>query len=64
MQRVVAYTDTVHEASRHVMEKSGMTPVRTFLAPLPELPGGPDEEAIEYALSKADWEQQVLASTS
>jgi len=61
VQRVVASTDAAHTASRRVMEKAGLTLVRTFHAPWPEFPDGPDQEAVEYALTKADWEQQEAA---
>jgi RimJ/RimL family protein N-acetyltransferase len=57
VRRVVASTDAAHTASRRVMEKAGMTLVRTLRAPWPELPDGPEREAVEYAVSKADWEQ-------
>ncbi len=58
VQRVVASTDAAHTASRRVMEKAGLTLARTFRSPWPELPNGPDQEAVEYALLKADWEQR------
>jgi RimJ/RimL family protein N-acetyltransferase len=63
VQRVVASTDAAHTASRRVMEKSGLTLARTFRAPWPELPDGPEQEAVEYVLSKADWEQQHAAGS-
>jgi RimJ/RimL family protein N-acetyltransferase len=61
VRRVVASTDAAHTASRRVMEKAGLTLARTFRAPWPELPDGPEREAVEYAVSKADWEQQEAA---
>ncbi len=61
VQRVVASTDAAHTASRRVMEKAGLTLARTFRAPWPELPDGPEQEAVEYAVSKADWEHQATA---
>ncbi len=59
VQRVVASTDAAHTASRRVMEKAGLTLARTFRSPWPELPNGPEQEAVEYALLKADWEQRA-----
>ncbi len=58
VQRVVASTDAAHTASRRVMEKAGLTLARTFRSPWPEFPDGPEQEAVEYALLKADWEQR------
>jgi hypothetical protein len=45
-------------ASRRVMEKAGLTLVRTFSRPLPGATGGHPVEVVEYALSKAGWKQQ------
>jgi RimJ/RimL family protein N-acetyltransferase len=66
VRRVVASTYADNLASRRVMEKAGLTLVRTYrLTPAdllalygitcPELFDGDD---VEYALDKADWEQQ------
>jgi RimJ/RimL family protein N-acetyltransferase len=61
VQRVWAETMAVNLASRRVMEKSGLTHVRTFhLAwddPLP----GTEQGEVEYALERADWERQENA---
>lgn len=65
VQRVVASTYQDNLASRRVMEKSGMSLVRTYrLSPeeqlqqfgitAPELFDGDD---VEYAISKVKWEQ-------
>ncbi len=62
VQRVVASTDAVQDTSRRVLEKAGLTLVRTFWAPWPELPDGPEQEAVEYALSKAEWERLIAAA--
>ena len=58
VQRVVAETMAVHTASRRVMEKAGLTLVRTFHQPWPYPIGGDELGDVEYALSKAGWEQQ------
>ncbi len=58
VQRVTAEAVAANTASRRVMEKTGLTLVRTFHQPWPDAIGGPELEAVEYALQKADWEQQ------
>lgn len=73
VQRVFAMTYQDNRASRRVMEKAGLTLVRTFritAADLiaagtfhvtsPDLWGGND---VEYALEKADWEQQERSAS-
>ena len=56
VQRVFAHTMTVNAASRRVMEKCGLTLVRT----LPYEGGyeivGREQGEVEYALTKAEWE--------
>ena len=56
VQRVFAHTMTVNATSRRVMEKCGLTLVRTF----PYEHGYPVEGAgqgeVEYALTKAEWQ--------
>jgi RimJ/RimL family protein N-acetyltransferase len=58
VQRVTAAADRLNYASRRVMEKVGMTLVRTFRFddPWPHLAPGPEQEGVEYALTKAQWE--------
>src|SRR6266566_5058185 len=68
VQRVFATTYQDNLASRRVMEKAGLTLVRTYRMTLVELQAqdsfhGTSEELwdgddVEYALLKADWEQQ------
>jgi RimJ/RimL family protein N-acetyltransferase len=55
VQRVVAEAMAVNHASRRVMEKTGLTLVRTFRQP--SLRPGDDGqlEVVEYALDKSDW---------
>ena len=57
VQRVVAETMVVHAASRRVMEKAGLTLVRTFHQPWPHPIEGDQFGDVEYALDKADWQQ-------
>jgi len=61
VQRVFAATMTVHVGSRRVMEKAGLALARTFYQSWPYAIEGAEHGAVEYALSKADWEQQEAA---
>ena len=64
VQRVTAEAMAANMASRRVMEKAGLTLVRTFSQPWPDVTGGHEIEAVEYALDKADWERQDQGSAS
>ena len=52
-----ARTMAVNVRSRRVMEKAGLTLVRTFHQDWPDRIDGDDEGDVEYALRKADWER-------
>ena len=54
-RRVVAETMAVHVASRRVMEKAGLTLVRTFRADWPYPIEGDEHGDVEYALSREQW---------
>ena len=58
VRRVVASTMVVNTASRRVMEKSGLTLVRTFHQEWPDRIPGDEHGDVEYALTRADWERQ------
>lgn len=58
VQRVFAQTMAVNLASRRVMEKSGLTLARTFFEEWPEYIEGAEHGDVEYALERADWEEQ------
>jgi RimJ/RimL family protein N-acetyltransferase len=58
VQRVVAEAMAVNLASRRVMEKAGLTLVRTFSQPWPYPIDGHELGDVEYALTRADWERQ------
>jgi RimJ/RimL family protein N-acetyltransferase len=58
VQRVVAETMAVNAGSRRVMEKAGLTYVRTFHQEWPERIEGDEHGDVEYALTKADWGRQ------
>jgi RimJ/RimL family protein N-acetyltransferase len=59
VRRAVAETMTVNAASRRVMEKAGLTYVRTFHQEWPERIEGDEYGDVEYALTKSDWRQRV-----
>jgi RimJ/RimL family protein N-acetyltransferase len=59
--RVVAETMAVNAASRRVMEKAGLTYVRTFHQKWPERIEGDEHGDVEYALTKAEWERREAA---
>jgi RimJ/RimL family protein N-acetyltransferase len=61
VQRVVAETMVGHVASRRVMEKAGLTLVRTFHQPWPYPIEGDELGDVEYALDRADWERRQRA---
>jgi RimJ/RimL family protein N-acetyltransferase len=54
--RVFALTLTVNAASRRVMEKCGLTFVRTFPYDGPGPIEGAEHGEVEYALTRAEWE--------
>jgi RimJ/RimL family protein N-acetyltransferase len=58
VRRVFAETMAVHAASRHVMEKAGLRLVRSFQQPWPYKIPGNEHGAVEYALTRADWEHR------
>jgi RimJ/RimL family protein N-acetyltransferase len=57
LQRIVATTMAVNAASRRVMEKAGLTYVRTFHESWPEPIPGAELGEVEYALTRADWKR-------
>lgn len=58
VERVVAETMTVNIGSRRVMEKAGLTFVRTFHRDGLEAVEGFEQGVVEYALTRADWERE------
>jgi RimJ/RimL family protein N-acetyltransferase len=61
--RVFAHTMTVNAASRRVLEKSGLVLVRTHAWDSADAVEGSEHGEVEYALSRADWEQRTAAAT-
>jgi RimJ/RimL family protein N-acetyltransferase len=64
VQRVVAEAMAVNLASRRVMEKAGLRLVRSFHQPWPYPIEGDELGDVEYALDKANWEQQDRAGSA
>lgn len=57
--RVFAHTMTVNAASRRVLEKCGLVLVRTIPWDSEDTVEGSEQGQVEYALSRADWEQRL-----
>lgn len=55
-ERVFGHTMTVNTASRHVMEKCGLTLVRTFPYEGTDVIEGAEFGEVECALTRADWQ--------
>jgi RimJ/RimL family protein N-acetyltransferase len=64
VQRIVASAIASNIASRRVMEKVGLTLVRTSRVTWPDRFGGVEQIKVDYALERADWERQAAASQS
>ncbi len=62
-RRVRAETMTVNRASRRVMEKSGLTLVRTFHQEWPDPIPGDEHGDVEYAITREEWERQRSAGS-
>ena len=57
VRRVTAEAMAANTASRRVMEKAGLRLVRSYRMPWPDSGNGEEIDAVEYALDKADWQQ-------
>jgi RimJ/RimL family protein N-acetyltransferase len=63
VERVFAHTMAVNRPSRRVMEKSGLTLVRSFRsADSPAIPGA-DQGEVEYAVTRAQWRAAASAES-
>ncbi|MER5637230.1 GNAT family N-acetyltransferase [Kitasatospora sp. NPDC002227] len=58
VDRVVATTMTVNTGSRRVLEKAGLTHVRTFFEDWPDPIPGAEHGDVEYALTREAWASQ------
>ncbi|MFD5112381.1 GNAT family N-acetyltransferase [Streptomyces sp. NPDC058391] len=54
-ERVTAQTMTVNTGSRRVMEKAGLTYVRTFFEEWPETIEGSEQGDVAYELTRKEW---------
>ena len=59
VERVFAHTMTVNTASRRVMEKCGLTLVRTTPYEGADVIEGSEHGEVEYALTKPEWESRT-----
>ena len=59
VERVFAHTMTLNAASRHVLEKCGLTLVRTIPYEGPFQIEGAEKGEVEYALTKPEWEARM-----
>jgi RimJ/RimL family protein N-acetyltransferase len=66
VRRVFAHTMTVNAASRRVMEKCGLTLVRTtpYDGPDPDVIDGTEHGEVEYALAKPEWQARTASAAS
>ena len=55
VERIVATTMTVNTASRRVLEKAGLSLVRTFFEQWPEYIEGAEHGDVEYSLTRETW---------
>jgi RimJ/RimL family protein N-acetyltransferase len=59
VERVFAHTMTVNAGSRHVLEKCGLTLVRTIPYEGPFEIEGAEHGEVEYALTRPEWEART-----
>jgi RimJ/RimL family protein N-acetyltransferase len=62
VERVFAHTMTVNTASRRVLEKCGLTLVRTTPYEGTDVIEGSEHGEVEYALTKSEWESRRTES--
>lgn len=55
VERVTAFTMAVNARSRRVLERAGLSYVRTFHQDWPEAIEGAEHGEVEYALTRAEW---------
>ena len=61
VERVFAHTMTVNAASRRVMEKCGLTLVRTTPYEGSDIIEGSEQGEVEYALTESEWEARTAS---
>lgn len=63
VRRITASAIAGNTASRRVMEKVGLTLVRTYRSSHPDRFGGVEQEIAEYALDRTEWQRQNATTT-
>jgi len=63
VERVFGHTMAVNTASRRVLEKCGLTLVRTTPCEGPDVIEGSEHGEVEYALTKPEWEAHAAGGT-
>ncbi|PSL08089.1 RimJ/RimL family protein N-acetyltransferase [Haloactinopolyspora alba] len=58
VERITANTMAVNTASRRVMEKAGLSFLRSFSSDWPEAIEGSEHGEVEYELTRMDWERR------
>lgn len=58
VERVTANTMAVNVGSRRVMEKAGLTFLRSFTGDWPEVIEGSEHGEVEYELTRTAWERR------
>ncbi|MEW2576849.1 GNAT family N-acetyltransferase [Streptomyces syringium] len=58
VERVTANTMAVNTRSRHVMEKAGLSFVRSFTGDWPEAIEGSEHGDVEYELTRPEWQRR------
>ncbi|MFI6586207.1 GNAT family N-acetyltransferase [Embleya sp. NPDC050493] len=61
LREVTANTMTVNTRSRRVLEKAGLTLLRTYFGDWPEPIEGSELGEVEYSLTRADWTPSTIA---
>jgi RimJ/RimL family protein N-acetyltransferase len=64
VERVFGHTMTVNAASRRVLEKCGMTLVRTTAYEGPDVIEGSEHGEVEYALTKPEWQARAAGDAA
>ncbi|UQA96906.1 GNAT family N-acetyltransferase [Streptomyces halobius] len=64
IERVTASTMAVNIRSRRVMEKSGLSLVRSFTGDWPQAIDGSEQGEVEYALTRDAWQRLRQAATA
>jgi RimJ/RimL family protein N-acetyltransferase len=58
LDRIIAQTMTVNTSSRAVLERVGLTYVRTFPTSMTAPVEGVDDGEVEYELTREQWERE------